>query len=50
MLDGSVKTVLVDDSQVIANLMVVVCTKIGINLYSILDIMDVKNDQFYTFR
>ncbi|KAG0430358.1 hypothetical protein HPB47_022767, partial [Ixodes persulcatus] len=30
MLDGSVKTVLVDDSQPIANLMVVICTKIGI--------------------
>lgn len=30
MLDGSVKTLLVDDSQVIANLMVVICTKIGI--------------------
>lgn len=30
MLDGTVKTVLVDDSQVVANLMVVVCTKIGI--------------------
>ncbi|KAH6931663.1 hypothetical protein HPB50_026527 [Hyalomma asiaticum] len=28
MLDGSVKTVLVDDSQPIANLMVVICTKI----------------------
>ncbi|XP_023231887.1 talin-2-like isoform X2 [Centruroides sculpturatus] len=30
MLDGTVKTVLVDDSQPVANLMVVVCTKIGI--------------------
>lgn len=29
MLDGSVKTVLVDDSQNVANLMVVICTKIG---------------------
>lgn len=29
MLDGTVKTVLVDDSQVVANLMVVICTKIG---------------------
>lgn len=27
---GSVKTVLVDDSQPVANLMVVICTKIGI--------------------
>ncbi|XP_049817811.1 talin-2 isoform X3 [Aethina tumida] len=30
MLDGSVKTIMVDDSQVVANLMVVICTKIGI--------------------
>uniref|UniRef100_A0A646QFM5 Talin1 n=1 Tax=Hemiscolopendra marginata TaxID=943146 RepID=A0A646QFM5_9MYRI len=30
MLDGTVKTMLVDDSQPIANLMVVICTKIGI--------------------
>uniref|UniRef100_T1L3X1 FERM domain-containing protein n=1 Tax=Tetranychus urticae TaxID=32264 RepID=T1L3X1_TETUR len=29
MLDGSVKTVLVDDSQNVANLMVVICTKIA---------------------
>ncbi|XP_023248015.1 talin-2 [Copidosoma floridanum] len=30
MLDGMLKTVLVDDSQLVANLMVVICTKIGI--------------------
>ncbi|XP_057660933.1 talin-1 isoform X1 [Diorhabda carinulata] len=30
MLDGSVKTMMVDDSQIIANLMVVICTKLGI--------------------
>ncbi|CAB0031459.1 unnamed protein product [Trichogramma brassicae] len=30
MLDGALKTVLVDDSQTVANLMVVICTKIGI--------------------
>ncbi|XP_044265750.1 talin-2 isoform X5 [Tribolium madens] len=30
MLDGSVKTMLVDDSQIVANLMVVICTKLGI--------------------
>lgn len=30
MLDGSVKSVMVDDSQVVANLMVLICTKIGI--------------------
>ncbi|XP_022816795.1 talin-1 isoform X3 [Spodoptera litura] len=33
MLDGTVKTLLVDDSQVVANLMVVICTKIGITNY-----------------
>ncbi|KAL3286614.1 hypothetical protein HHI36_001113 [Cryptolaemus montrouzieri] len=30
MLDESVKTMLVDDSQIVANLMVVICTKLGI--------------------
>ena len=30
MLDGILKTMLVDDSQPVANLMVVICTKIGI--------------------
>ncbi|KAF5290986.1 hypothetical protein FQA39_LY14517 [Lamprigera yunnana] len=30
MLDGSIKSVMVDDSQIVANLMVVICTKIGI--------------------
>ncbi|XP_017774741.1 PREDICTED: talin-2 isoform X2 [Nicrophorus vespilloides] len=30
MLDGSVKTMLVDDSQIVQNLMVVICAKIGI--------------------
>ncbi|CAG9763893.1 unnamed protein product [Ceutorhynchus assimilis] len=30
MLDGSVKTMLVDDSQIVANMMVVICTKLGI--------------------
>ncbi|KAK4020002.1 hypothetical protein OUZ56_001999 [Daphnia magna] len=30
MLDGTVKTMLVDDSQPVTNLMVVICTKIGI--------------------
>lgn len=32
MLDGTIKTVLIDDSQPVANLMVVICTKIGIIL------------------
>lgn len=30
---GTVKTLLVDDSQIVANLMVVICTKIGITNY-----------------
>ncbi|XP_037077227.1 LOW QUALITY PROTEIN: talin-2-like [Pollicipes pollicipes] len=30
MLDGTVKTMLVDDSQIVSNLMVTICTKIGI--------------------
>ena len=30
MLDGTVKSLMVDDSQVVANLMVLICTKIGI--------------------
>nr|CAH7755545.1 unnamed protein product [Callosobruchus chinensis] len=30
MLDGAIKTMMVDDSQIIANLMVVICTKLGI--------------------
>jgi talin len=30
MLDGAVKTILVDDSQAVSQLMVVICTKIGI--------------------
>ncbi|XP_048523491.1 talin-1 isoform X1 [Dendroctonus ponderosae] len=30
MLDGSLKTMMVDDSQIVANMMVVVCTKLGI--------------------
>lgn len=38
MLDGTLKTLLVDDSQPVANLMVVICTKIGncilCNIYS----------------
>jgi len=30
MLDGSVKTVLIDETQPVSNLMIVICTKIGI--------------------
>lgn len=29
LLDGTLKTVLVDDSQPVANMMVVICSKIG---------------------
>lgn len=29
MLDGTVKTVFIDESQPVSNLMVVICTKIG---------------------
>lgn len=36
MLDGTLKTLLVDDSQPVANLMVVICTKIGKSSKSIL--------------
>lgn len=32
MLDGAVKTILVDDSQPVNQLMVVICTKIGKNI------------------
>lgn len=35
MLDGTVKTMLVDDSQPVTNLMVVICTKIGEALQSL---------------
>lgn len=30
MLDGTVKSLMMDDSQIVANLMVLICTKIGI--------------------
>lgn len=29
MLDGTIKTLMVDDSQPVSQLMVVICTKIG---------------------
>lgn len=32
-IQGTLKTMLVDDSQNVANLMVVICTKIGITNY-----------------
>lgn len=33
MLDGTVKSLMVDDSQTVANLMLIICTKIGIINY-----------------
>ncbi|CAH1114601.1 unnamed protein product [Psylliodes chrysocephalus] len=47
MLDGAVKTMMVDDSQIIANLMVVICTKLGItnhDEYSIV-LEDIENQE-----
>ncbi|XP_067209447.1 talin-1 isoform X1 [Linepithema humile] len=48
MLDGTLKTMLVDDSQPVANLMVVICTKIGItnhDEYSLVrELMDEENE------
>lgn len=47
MLDGTIKTMLVDDSQIVANLMVVICTKLGItnhDEYSLV-LEDVENQE-----
>ncbi|XP_072756024.1 talin-2 isoform X3 [Anoplolepis gracilipes] len=48
MLDGTLKTMLVDDSQPVANLMVVICTKIGItnhDEYSLVrELVDEENE------
>ena len=30
MLDGAIKSMMVDDSQIVSNMMVIICTKIGI--------------------
>ena len=30
MLDGAIKSIMVDDSQIVSNMMVLICTKIGI--------------------
>ena len=30
MLDGAIKAIMVDDSQIVSNMMVIICTKIGI--------------------
>ncbi|CAG9813617.1 unnamed protein product [Phaedon cochleariae] len=47
MLDGAIKTMMVDDSQIIANLMVVICTKLGItnhDEYSLV-LEDIENQE-----
>ncbi|XP_065168829.1 talin-2-like isoform X5 [Atheta coriaria] len=60
MLDDSVKTILVDDSQIVANLMVVICAKIGItnhDEYSLvfdeednMEVLDTRNYGTLTLR
>jgi len=48
MLDGTIKTIFIDDSQPVANLMVVICTKIGITNheeYSLVREIDEKLDK-----
>lgn len=45
MLDGAVKTILVDDSQVVSQLMVVICTKIGITNHEEYGLVREENDQ-----
>lgn len=47
MLDGTIKTMMVDDSQIIANLMVVICAKLGItnhDEYSLV-LEDIENQE-----
>lgn len=45
MLDGAVKTILVDDSQSVSQLMVVICTKIGITNHEEYGLVREENDQ-----
>lgn len=45
MLDGAVKTILVDDSQIVSQLMVVICTKIGITNHEEYGLVREENDQ-----
>lgn len=45
MLDGAVKTILVDDSQPVSQLMVVICTKIGITNHEEYGLVREENDQ-----
>ncbi|KPU78180.1 uncharacterized protein Dana_GF24334, isoform D [Drosophila ananassae] len=44
MLDGAVKTILVDDSQPVSQLMVVICTKIGITNHEEYGLVREDND------
>lgn len=44
MLDGAVKTILVDDSQAVTQLMVVICTKIGITNHDEYGLVREDND------
>lgn len=45
MLDGAVKTILVDDSQLVSQLMVVICTKIGITNHEEYGLVREDNEQ-----
>lgn len=45
MLDGAVKTILVDDSQPVSQLMVVICTKIGITNHEEYGLVREEHDQ-----
>jgi len=51
MLDGTVKSVMVDDSQLVSNLMVLICAKIGItnhDEYSMVWDKPVEENQVYS--
>ncbi len=44
LLDGSLKSIMVDDSQVVANLMVLICAKIGITNHDEYSLVSDKHD------
>lgn len=45
LLDGTIKTILIDDSLIVAQLMVYICTKFGIANYDEYSLVyDVEND------
>ena len=50
MLDGTVKTMLVDDSQPVTNLMVVICTKIGKQNCKVYFCFKIIGKSFLTFN